>query len=595
MKRRFVPISVVLASAALLLASCGGTDGHLDKAQFTPRFKPSEGATRGGELRVLASGDMGPLDPGQVLNQATFMIAFATQRTLLATSPDHAGQFIPDLAAQMPEVDIAEGTIEVKIRDGVQFSPPVDREVRSDDIKYAIERALTPGVANGELGNYLGSLVGFEYAQRSARRDPHKVPEITGISCPSEDTIRFRFEGKVPPLAVAALALPATAPVPRAFASPHDRSIPSVYGEHVVSTGPYMVDRDEEGVVTGYEPGRSITMVRNPNWDPETDFRPAFLDRIEMESGYTNLGTASNTILAGASMVNGDFSPPPMVLERAATMYPEQLTVAPSTAVLYASLNTRVPPFNSPDVRRAVVAAADRNAMRLAVGGAIAGDLATHFLPPEINGFEQAGGVEGPGLPFLSKPAGDLELAADYMRSAGYPEGTYDGDERPVMVTDTTSEGRRFGEIMRQTLASLGIEVDVVIVSRDTMYSSYCNVPSKHVGVCPNVGWVGQFGDGQTVLDQTFNGAAIVPVNNSNWPLLDVPFVNDAIDQAKDLEGVERRAEAWGKADRQITALAPAVPILWRDVAFISSSNVETVLERNATTLALPMISVEEG
>lgn len=294
-------------------------------------------------------------------------------------------------------------------------------------------------------------------------------------------------------------------------------------------------------------------------------------------------------------MVNGDFSPPPMVLERAATMYPEQLTVAPSTAVLYASLNTRVPPFNSPDVRRAVVAAADRNAMRLAVGGAIAGDLATHFLPPEINGFEQAGGVEGPGLPFLSKPAGDLELAADYMRSAGYPEGTYDGDERPVMVTDTTSEGRRFGEIMRQTLASLGIEVDVVIVSRDTMYSSYCNVPSKHVGVCPNVGWVGQFGDGQTVLDQTFNGAAIVPVNNSNWPLLDVPFVNDAIDQAKDLEGVERRAEAWGKADRQITALAPAVPILWRDVAFISSSNVETVLERNATTLALPMISVEEG
>lgn len=595
MKRRLILVALVLASTASLLTSCGGTDGQFNDTQFTPRYRPSEGAARGGELRVLASGDMGPLDPGQVLNQATFMVSFATQRTLLATSPDHPGQFIPDMAAQMPKVDAKAGTIEISIRDGVRFSPPVDREVRADDIKYAIERALTPGVANGELGNYLGSLVGYEAAQQLAGENPFRAPEISGISCPSEDTIRFQFEGKVPPLAVAALTLPSTAPVPREFASPYDRSVPSVYGEHVVSTGPYMVDRDDEGVVTGYEPGRLISLVRNPNWSAETDFRPAFLDRIEIESGYTNLGTASNSILAGSSMVNGDFAPPPMVLERAATDYSHQLMVAPSTAVLYASMNTRVPPFNSPDVRRAVVAATDRNAMRLAVGGAIAGDLATHFLPPEINGFEQAGGVEGPGLPFLDSPTGDPELAAQYMRRAGYPEGRYDGDERPVMVTDTTSEGRRFGEIMRQTLASLGIDVDVVTVSRDTMYASYCNVPSKRVGICPNVGWVGQFGDGQTVLDQTFNGAAIVPVNNSNWPLLDVPFVNEAIDRAKKIEQVGRRAQAWGTVDRQITALAPAVPILWRDAAFISSSNVEMVLERNATTLALPMISVKDG
>jgi peptide/nickel transport system substrate-binding protein len=282
-------------------------------------------------------------------------------------------------------------------------------------------------------------------------------------------------------------------------------------------------------------------------------------------------------------------------LESAAADHPGQLTLAPSSAVLYSSLNTQVPPFDDPDVRRAVIAATDRNAMRLAIGGKSAGHLATHFLPPEIAGFEQAGGVDGPRFDFLAAPGGDPEMATRYMRRAGYPSGRYDGDAHPVMVTDTTSQGKRFAEILRQAMESLGIDVDEVQVSRDTMYSTYCNVPAKRVAVCPDVGWVGQFGDGQTVLDPTFNGAAIMPVNNSNWSLLDVPAVNRAIDRAKQVKGQSARARSWGRIDRQITALAPAVPIVWLDISYVSSANVNLVLERSATTPALPMISLKGG
>jgi peptide/nickel transport system substrate-binding protein len=180
------------------------------------------------------------------------------------------------------------------------------------------------------------------------------------------------------------------------------------------------------------------------------------------------------------------------------------------------------------------------------------------------------------------------------MRRAGYPTGRYDGDARPVMVTDTTTQGRRFAEILRQAIESLGIDVDDVAVSRDTMYSTYCNVPAKRVAVCPNVGWVGQFGDGQTVLDPTFNGAAIMSVNNSNWPLLDVPAINRAIDRAKLVRGEAERARSWGSVDRRITALAPAVPIVWLNVTYVNSPNVNLVLERAATTPALPMISLKD-
>jgi peptide/nickel transport system substrate-binding protein len=522
------------------------------------------------------------------------MLTFATQRTPLSISADSSSALVPDLADGMPEVEADRGVMRIRIRRDVRFSPPVNRRVRSDDIRYAIERALMPGVANGEIESYLSSLVGIGQAQRAARLHPHRAPAIAGITCPSPDLIVFRFKGSVPPLAQAAFTLPVTAPVPREYARRFDRSIPSDYGAHVVASGPYMVAEDASGKLTGYKPGSSILLVRNPNWKAASDFRPAYLDEVDLESGYTNPLAASRQILSGKSMVNGDFAPPPLALESAATEYPGQLTLAASSAILYASLNTQVPPFDDPNVRRAVIAATDRNAMRLAIGGRMVGHLATHFLPPEIAGFEQAGGVAGPGFDFLSAPEGDPAMAARYMRRAGYPTGRYDGDARPVMVTDTTSQGKRFAEILRQAIESLGIDVDEVQVSRETMYSTYCNVPAKRVAVCPNVGWVGQFGDGQTVLDPTFNGAAIMPVNNSNWPLLDVPAVNQAIDRAKQVADQEARARSWGRVDRQITALAPAVPIVWLDVAYVNSSNVDLVLERAAMTPALPMISLKE-
>ena len=65
-------------------------------------------------------------------------------------------------------------------------------------------------------------------------------------------------------------------------------------------------------------------------------------------------------------------------------------------------MNTTVPPFDNLDVRKAVNAGFDRNALRLARGGQLIGDIATHYLPPTIAGFDEAGGMEGTGVDFLS-------------------------------------------------------------------------------------------------------------------------------------------------------------------------------------------------
>lgn len=580
-------------AAVALIGGCGGEDREPAAAQgFAPIYRPPDDAERGGTLRVLASGDVDSLDPGVAQNQLSFVISFAMQRTLISPTPGPEPGMVPDLAVALPEIDWVGGTVEVRIRRDVRFSPPVSRRVTADDFKYALERGLLPGVASGYPRTYLGALRGFARAERAAIADPTAAPDISGIEVPAPDRLRLRFRGRVPRLAVESLSLPFSAPVPRGYASEFDAEVPSTYGQNVVASGPYMVPNDAEGRLTGYSPGSELTLARNPAWDRRTDFRPALLDEIRVESGYTNTGAASKQILAGRSRVNGDFAPESVVLEDAAEEFPDQLVMVPAGAVLYAAMNTTIPPLDDLDVRRAIVAAADREAMRLARGGRFAGPLATHFIPPGVPGFEEAGGEEGPELDFLAEPRGNPDLAAEYMRRAGYPSGRYEGDRELLMVTDTTGVGRRTGEVVRRAFAAVGIEVKSRAVARDVMYSRFCNRPAAEVAVCPNVGWVRQLDDAQTVLEQTFSGAAILSSNNSNWPQLDVPSINRAIAAAGRISDPAARARAWGRVDRMITAQAPAIPIIWGEIPFISSADVVNVIDAATGAPSLPMISL---
>lgn len=593
-RRTLRPATVLLAvMVAISLAACGGgDDGDLATTDFAPRYAPPADATYGGELKVLASGDVDSLDPSVAQNQFSFMVSFATQRTLIAPSNEQPGEFIADLARALPTVKLKAGIIEFELKPGIRFSPPVSRPVEAGDIKYAIERSLLPGIANGYVEPFLGFLRGFAAAQRQVERNPRVAPDISGIQATSAGRLVLRFVGAVPPLAVESLSLPFAAPVPAEYARPFDAKIPSTYSSHVVSSGPYMVPNDEDGALTGHRPGIEIDLVRNPLWQRSKDFRPAFLDEIHIESGYTNTGAAADKILTGESQINGDFAPEPNVLKQAAEEHPDQLMMVPAGAILYASMNTTIEPLDDVNVRRAVVAAADREAMRLARGGSFVGPLATHFIPPRVPGFEQAGGLEGPGYDFLEDPEGDPDLAAEYMRRAGYPSGRYPGDEKLLMVTDTTGIGRKVGEIVRRAFEAVGIGVETRSVVRDVMFSRFCNVPAAEVAICPNVGWVRYLDDAQTVLDQTFNGSAILPINNSNWPQLDDPAVNRSIDRARWISDPARRADAWARIDRAVTKLAPAIPILWSEIASISSADVVNVIDRTNVNPSLPMISL---
>ncbi len=138
--------------------------------------------------------------------------------------------------------------------------------------------------------------------------------------------------------------------------------------------------------------------MRNPNWDKSTDFRPAYLDKIVVNEG-NDITVANRKILQGQSMVGNqaDLQAPPAILKEATTNYKSQYIAGPFTGRFrYIALNTKVKPFDNINVRKAVIAAMNKNALRLAFGGPLVGDIPTHFLSPSIAGFDQAGGHERP-------------------------------------------------------------------------------------------------------------------------------------------------------------------------------------------------------
>jgi peptide/nickel transport system substrate-binding protein len=581
--RRVVP-ALAAALALALVVGCGGDDDEQPAEQGN---ESQQEAKKGGDLTVMYAADVDKIDPGQTYYQYGMNVAYATQRPLYSYQPDDASNLEPDLAESAPEISEDGQTVTVKIRTGVKFSPPVDREVTSADVKYGLERGFTPEVAGPYVGAYLGSLKGLKAFQDG------KADEISGIKTPDDQTIVLELDAPRGAIVAAALSMPASAPVPKEYAQKFDKRQPSAYGENQVATGPYMVENDESGKITGYTAGTEIRLVRNPNWDAATDYKPAYLDSITIKEG-NDPDVASRQILEGDGMVSGDFQLPAQILSSVSQGDQKDLMeLSPPTGRFrYIAVRTDRPPFDDVNVRKALNAAINKEALRQAFGGPITGDIPTHFIPPGQPGFEEAGGDKGTGADFMAQPKGNLELAKEYMRKAGYESGMYDG---PTLsgVSDNATQQKNVTQVAVEQFKQLGFDIKMRYVVRDSMYTKYCQVPSNQPDVCPSVGWLKDFADPETLLNPVFNGKNILEEANSNFSLLDDPAINKQMDEAEVVNDPAERNQAWGEVDKAVTETAAAIPWLWDTQAMLRSENVNAVVSRNLATWDLAFTSIK--
>jgi len=574
---RTITLAALAGLCGLALAACGSSSSStsanngLVTAQGvqTPASESQTGGKRGGTLTVLNHEDFEHIDPGQAYFDIDYQAVYATQRPLYSYKPNTFAAASPDLAEGPPQISSDAKTVTVHIRHGVHFSPPVNREVTSADVAYAMDRGTNPNVANPYFEGY------FKAIEGSGKANGGPIP---GIRTPSKYTIEFHLTEPKGQLVANALVLPLSAPVPEEYAKKFDAKKPSEYGNYQVATGPYMFKADSEGKVlgTGYQPGKSATLVRNPNWNASTDFRPAYLDQINIQIGG-DTSVIGRQVLEGSDIVQND-TPAQSIVKQAYEQHRSQLQISPGAGDHYVAVNNSKGPFTNVNLRKAFWAALNREAMTKVRGGSLVTNVMTHFIYPEIPGFEEAGGLTGPKVDYNEHPQGDMAVAEKYMKLAGYPTGKYTGSSTLQIVGSNGNPAPQDAEIANQTLKNLGFKTKLNLVDQSVMYSKYCGVVSEAIDVCPNVGWVADFGDPQAVLNVPFNGKLIVTNGtNSNWGLVNHSKINNAMEAGENVIGTSARATAWANIDRELVDEAVAVPYDWDKQPQIEAGNVAGV------------------
>ena len=543
------------------------------------RQSPAEGK-KGGKLTVLSGGDVDYLDPGKTYYTYAIGIINMIHRGLYAYPPQE-NEPVPDLAADMPEISEDGKTVTVKLKQGITYTPPVSREVTSADVKYAIERAFTAAVANGYAGVYFGDLKG-------APEPGGDYKEIQGIETPDDSTIVFNLTKGTGAALAGALAMPISVPVPKEYAEKYDKELPSTYGEgHAVYTGPYMVESDAEGKATGYVPGRTHPHRPQPRLRGRRRLPPR-LPRRGRVPGRQRRQRRGH---------------PPHPLRREPRLGRHRAAVEPAQAPARVQQDRALG-----GLRRRLAHDLDGHEPRAVRRHRRPQGRHRRLQPrrrapaarrrgarPDRPAHDPAGhgglrGVQRPrrlgrrdGLARRS-PRATARSRREYFKKAGYASGKYEGGETLLIVGDNAEPDKSIAQITEQQLNEMGFKTKLRLVTRDTMLTRFCNVPDSEVNVCPSVGWSLDFADPQTMLDPTFNGENIIPSQNSNWPEVDDPQLNDEIDAAKLVTEPAERAQAWADVNHSIMERALSIPYMWDYQSVVISPNMRGVQSGYSTT-----------
>ncbi|MEA2522584.1 MAG: peptide/nickel transport system substrate-binding protein, partial [Actinomycetota bacterium] len=383
--RRTVILSVL---AAMVVASCTSSSS-------TSTNSPSGSSTqvaKGGVYRVGVTtfGNTDGLDPTGEYGIPGWGLLDALQRTLVTFKfvEGTAGtQLVPDLAMTVPTPSSDGLTYTFHLKPGIKFGPPLDRAITSADVAYAFQRLNTkPLVA--EYGFYFNGVI------KGMTGSSPSPTAISGIDTPDPTTITFHLTHPTGDF-LYRLTLPATAPMPAEVAGCFKSA--GGYGRDLVASGPYMIAGSEKvdasscGAVkpmSGFDPARFMTMVRNPSYDPSTDTdsgRKAYVDAVQItvDSSTADIFQKVQTGALDASWYD---LPPATVLQHYLSDPNLKANVHSfgNGNVQFIAMNMTHPPFDDIHVRKAVSYIIDKAALQKSWSGPISGDIATEIVPPYV-------------------------------------------------------------------------------------------------------------------------------------------------------------------------------------------------------------------
>lgn len=617
---------------AVLLAACGG-----QAATPEPTGGADIAAVRGGTLRVALlppfAFELDPYLPG--FSETSELHRCCLSRTLLSYNgrPTEEGgtELRPDIAAAPPEVSADGLTWTFGLQPDIRYAPPLDdATVTSTDVIRAIHRSHDPDVGAPSLFvpppiEGMEAYVAGEADTISGLEAPDELTLVIRLASPNPDLGYFFSSRLTAPLP----ALPSD-PGPRfGIAQGHDRD----YASFLTATGPYMIEGSEavdfsaaptdRTPLAGFAPPEydadgalvtsgSLTLVRNPSWDPATDpLRAAYADRIEIvidsaeqRDAYAAQVDRTEIDLAINNMPAPQAPPEQIDRYQADPALRERLKVNERDFVRIINMNLAVAPLDDVNVRRAISFAVDKAALRDLQAGPAAGEIAGHLL---FNSLE-AGLLRDYDAYPTPGGRGDIERARQEMTKSPYDSDS-DGrcdhpactDLRFVHIDEPLLAEK--AAVISSNLREIGIGLQLEAVTHVEFFELLSGPRARIPLILLAWGLDTASGGADLFSSETiesgFNltlvGASAADLRAWGYGVTEVPSVDDRIEACR-AEVEPARTQCWANLDQYLMEkVVPWVPYLFENhIQPVSSRVVAYSFDQDAALPALDRIAVSD-
>jgi len=584
-KRLIVAVSLA-AAGAVVLAACssskkndngGGTGTGSGTGSGAKGAAPAYNAAvdnivnpstkTGGTLKLGATADADSWDPkisyyGWVLNMQRLYT-----RKLVEYSKVNGGTFTlaPDLATDMGQhnADFTQWTFTLKA--GLKWEN--GKPITAADVKYGAERDYAAAEIPGGPFSYMQG----DLKAPASYKGPYKDGDLpdTAIKA-SGNTITYYLKKPDPDFPYV-LALPSSAPVPNKTENTPFKG--ATYVKHPMSSGPYMFK--------SYSPGKSLVLVRNPQWSQSTDtIRKPLVSEVDLTID-TNPVDLDNKLDSGELDANaqggaGGLTP---AFKTKVLTHPDlkkQVDDPATPQTQYLPVFQTV--ITNEHCRKAIFYATNKASILNVYGGATSGEIAGSMTPPGIAGHEETSAYD----PYSAGPdqTGDLAKAKQELQQCGQPNGFKVNFSYP---TPSNFAPKVFAA-EKAALGRVGITLNAVTDDASTYYNTFigspANVLKKQIGMGV-AGWGADFPTNVGFYNAIANGSSIVDPGTSNYVSLNDPSVNAALD------GGAKTPADWTAMDHTIMDKAVYVPLYWGKTLYYRNPRMTNVTCNNALAFGI--------
>ena len=435
------------ASAGVVASGAATTDLAFGADRVWVVTEPSLAERSGGTLRII-SDSFESLDPAQTDWPEGWRVLDVLNDGLVAYGGPDGRSLVANLAVRIPTPSDGGRTYTFRLRKGVRYS--TGEQLGPADVQHSFERVL------GQRG-YAAPLFSAIVGARSCRETQGRCDLREGIvTAEGSRTVTFHLTHPDPDF-IAKLATPAASILPV--------TVPIDLQVTVPGTGPYEV--------VEYDAEKQIVLKRRDDFEPWATAAQSggYAERIVVQ--MDNPEPASRAVLAGHADwvdVSGDDV---SALRR---RHGSQIHEYPRPGILAVFLNTKVPPFDDVDVRRALNLAVDRKAAQQTFGGSEHATITCQILPPGTQGF-------APYCPYTAEPgpsgrwhAPDLQRAKRLLR----------GKRRVSVIVWGFDDVADTAEHIAAALRDLGYPAEHRILPLDRFFPMVAAEPDIQAGV---FGW----------------------------------------------------------------------------------------------------------